>query len=124
MQAQDSEPGDPAVRLTAKAAEYAKARRAELGQPNAALRVGVKGGGCAGLTYVTEFTDAAPSPRERVYDFFGLSVYVDERSLRYIQGSVLDYEKTLMHQGFKWQNPLEASTCGCGMTFSVKTGAP
>jgi iron-sulfur cluster assembly protein len=121
MHAEQHPEAEPRVRLTAKAAEYAKARRAELGQPNAALRVGVKGGGCAGLTYVTELTDERPSARELVYDFFGLAVYVDERSLRYIDGSVIDYERTLMHQGFKWRNPLEASTCGCGTTFSVKT---
>lgn len=112
---------DDPVRLTPNAVEYAKARRAELGQSKAALRVGVRGGGCAGLTYVTEFTADEPRPRDRVYDYDGLRVYVDERSLRYIAGSVIDYEKTLMHQGFKWKNPLQASSCGCGMTFSVKT---
>lgn len=120
MQSEERREAEPRVRLTAEAVEFAKARRAEFGPPNAALRVGVRGGGCAGLTYVTEFTDDPPRPRDLVYDFFGLTVYVDERSLRYIEGSVIDYEKTLMHQGFKWRNPLEVSTCGCGSTFSVK----
>ena len=100
--------------------EFAKKKRVELGKPDAALRIGVKGGGCAGLTYVTDFTEDPPRERDLVYEFGGLTVYVDTRSLRYIEGSELAYEKTLMYQGFRFKNPLEESTCGCGMTFSVK----
>jgi len=110
----------PRVRVTPEAVEYAKKKRAEIGKPEAALRIGVKGGGCAGLTYVTDFTEDPPRSRELVYEFDGLPVYVDERSLRYIEGAELAYEKTLMYQGFRFKNPLEESTCGCGMTFSVK----
>ena len=111
---------EPRIRVTPEAVEYAKKKRAEIGKPNAALRIGVKGGGCAGLTYVTDFTEDPPRERDLVYVFFGLPVYVDTSSLRYIEGSELAYEKTLMYQGFRFKNPLEESTCGCGMTFSVK----
>ena len=97
-------------------------KRAEIGQPQAALRIGVKGGGCAGLTYVTDFTEEPPRERDLVYDFHGLTVYVDQKSLKFIEGSVLDFQNTLMYQGFKFKNPLEDSTCGCGHTFSVKKG--
>ena len=112
----------PRVTVTREAAEYAMKKRAEIGQPKAALRIGVKGGGCAGLTYVTDFTEEPPRERDLVYEFHGLPVYVDQRSLKYIEGSVLEFQNTLMYQGFKFKNPLEDSTCGCGHTFSVKKG--
>ena len=112
----------PRIRVTAEAVEYAKKKRAEIGKPHAALRVGVKGGGCAGLTYVTDFTDEPPRERDLVYEFFGLPVYVDKRSIEYLEGSVLRFENTLMYRGFKFDNPLQDSSCGCGLTFSVKRG--
>ncbi len=111
---------EPRVRVTPEAVVYAKKKLAELGRPNAALRVGVKGGGCAGLTYVTDFTDDPPRERDIVYEFFGLPVYVDQKSLKFLEGSVLRFENTLMYQGFKFDNPLQESACGCGQTFSVK----
>jgi iron-sulfur cluster assembly protein len=110
----------PRVSVTREAVDYAKLKRAEIGKPEAALRIGVKGGGCAGLTYVTDFTEDPPHERDLVYRFFDLPVYVDTRSLKYIEGSVLDFQNTLMYRGFKFKNPLEDSTCGCGHTFSVK----
>lgn len=118
--AQASHSDEPRIRVTPEAVEFAKKKRVEIGKPDAALRIGVKGGGCAGLTYVTDYTDDPPRERDLVYDFGGLTVYVDTRSLRYIEGSELAYENTLMYQGFRFKNPLEDSTCGCGMTFSVK----
>ncbi len=108
------------IRLTERAARWVLDRHAKLGQPGAALRVGVKGGGCAGYTYVTDATVEPPSEREQVLDFFGLRVYVDRRSMRLIGGSVIDLHKSLMQTGLRFQNPHEASTCGCGATFSVK----
>jgi iron-sulfur cluster assembly protein len=121
-QTQDAQPdsAEPRIRVTPEAVVYAKKKLAELGRPNAALRVGVKGGGCAGLTYVTDFTDDPPRDRDIVYEFFGLPVYVDQKSLKFLEGSVLRFENTLMYQGFKFDNPLQESACGCGQTFSVK----
>jgi iron-sulfur cluster assembly protein len=82
--------------------------------------VGVRGGGCNGLMYVLDYTDDPPRARDLVYDFFGARVFVDKRSIEYIDGSTIVYENTLMFQGLKFKNPLEATTCGCGETFSVK----
>ena len=110
----------PRITLTEEAAEFVKKRLAKEGRPNAALRVGVRGGGCNGLMYVLDYTDEPPRARDVVYDFFGTRVFVDTRSLDYIEGSTIRYENTLMFQGLKCENPLEASTCGCGETFSVK----
>ena len=111
---------EPRIRVTPEAVVYAKKKLVEIGKPNAALRVGVNGGGCAGLTYVTDFTEDPPRERDLVYDFFGLPVYVDQKSLKFLEGSVLRFENTLMYQGFKFDNPLQESACGCGHTFSVK----
>lgn len=108
------------VTLTPEAVEYAKKKRVQLGKPDASLRIGVKGGGCAGLTYVTDFTEDAPRERDMVFDYDGLKVVIDPRSVPYIDGSTLTYENTLMYQGLKWHNPQQETACGCGATFSVK----
>jgi len=122
--AEASSPTDPSaaprITLTREAADFAMKKRVEIGKPQAALRVGVKGGGCAGLTYVTDFTEDPPRARDLVYEFYGLTVYVDTRSLEYIEGSVLEFQNTLMYRGFKFRNPLEDASCGCGLTFSAK----
>ncbi len=110
----------PRITLTKEAAEFVRRRLEKEGRPDAALRVGVRGGGCNGLTYVLDYTDEPPRARDLVYAFYGTHVFVDNRSIEYIDGSTITYENTLMFQGLKFKNPLEASTCGCGETFSVK----
>lgn len=119
MSTETAETTEPRINLTEKAAEYMKTKLMFKGKPGAALRIGVRGGGCNGLTYVTEIDEKPPRKRDIVYDFHGLKVLVDNRSIRYIEGSVVDYENTLMYQGLKFKNPLETSSCGCGETFSV-----
>lgn len=111
--------GKAAITLTPKAIEAAKANLAKRGTPNAALRLGLRGGGCSGFSYVIEFDDDPPRARDRVFEFDGLHVHIDPKSLIYLAGTVLDWEKTLMHQGFKFRNPNEKQGCGCGHSFSV-----
>jgi iron-sulfur cluster assembly protein len=106
------------VRLTPKAIEMAKKALQKRNTPGAALRLGVRGGGCSGVSYGIEFSDKIRE-RDHVYDFDGLRVVVDPKSLLYLRGSVLDYEVQLMQHGFKFQNPNEKSSCGCGESFSV-----
>ncbi len=110
--------GAEVVRLTPKAIEMAKRALQKRGTPEGALRLGVRGGGCSGVSYAIEFADKIRE-RDNVYDFDGLSVVVDPKSLVYLRGSVLDYEIQLMQHGFKFQNPNEKSSCGCGESFSV-----
>ncbi len=112
--------GAPAIRVTERAARWILDQHRKLGQPNAALRVGVKGGGCAGYTYVTNATQEPPGDHDEVLEYHGLRVYVDHRSLRLIGGSTIDLHKSLMQTGLRFINPHEASACGCGATFSVK----
>ncbi|WP_446741799.1 HesB/IscA family protein [Silvibacterium acidisoli] len=81
------------------------------------LRLGVQGGGCSGLSYNIRF-DTQPRERDRVYQFDDVRVFVDPKSFIYLHGMVLDYEETLMRQGFNFINPNSSKSCGCGSSFS------
>jgi iron-sulfur cluster assembly protein len=81
------------------------------------LRLGVQGGGCSGLSYNIRF-DTQPRERDRVYDYDGVRVFVDPKSFIYLNGMTLDYEETLMRQGFNFINPNSTKSCGCGSSFS------
>jgi iron-sulfur cluster assembly protein len=102
------------------AAAFAKQKLEKRGTPDAAVRVGIKGGGCSGFSYVIQFDDAPPKARDYAYEVSGARFIVDKKSFVYLAGSTLDYEKTLMFQGFKFRNPNEATNCGCGHSFTVK----
>ncbi|MCU0686366.1 MAG: iron-sulfur cluster assembly accessory protein [Polyangiaceae bacterium] len=108
------------VTLTPRAVEMAKQRLAKRGTPDASLRLGVRGGGCSGFNYVIEFYDGEPRARDLIFMFNGLRVLVDKKSILYLGGTVLEWEQTLMRQGFKFVNPHEATACGCGHSFTVK----
>ena len=82
------------------------------------LRVGVKGGGCSGLTYSISF-DTHPRERDRIFEFGGVRIFVDPKSFVYLHGVTLDYEATLMRQGFNFINPNSTRSCGCGTSFSA-----
>jgi len=81
------------------------------------LRLGVMGGGCSGLSYSIKF-DTRPRERDRIYEFDGVRVFVDPKSFIYLHGMTLDYEETLMRQGFNFINPNSTRSCGCGSSFS------
>ena len=81
------------------------------------LRLGVMGGGCSGLSYSIKF-DTRPRERDRIYEFDGVRVFVDPKSFLYLHGMTLDYEETLMRQGFNFINPNSSRSCGCGSSFS------
>jgi iron-sulfur cluster assembly protein len=106
------------VAASPRAVQKAREALAKRGTPDAMLRLGVKGGGCSGFSYVIEFADAARA-RDVVFDFDGLKIVVDPKSLVFLNGSTLDYETKLMQHGFKFVNPNEKSSCGCGESFTV-----
>jgi len=94
------------------------------GTLDASLRLGLRGGGCSGFSYVIEFHDGPPRARDRAFDYVAadgtaVRVVVDPKSLLYLNGTVLEWEQTLMRQGFKFANPNEKSSCGCGTSSSV-----
>ena len=81
------------------------------------LRLGVLGGGCSGLSYSIKF-DTQPRERDRIFEFDGVRIFVDPKSFLYLHGMTLDYEETLMRQGFNFINPNSSRSCGCGSSFS------
>jgi iron-sulfur cluster assembly protein len=85
---------------------------------NAGLRLGVLGGGCTGLSYQFKF-DTKPRPTDLVYDFDGVQIFVDPKSIRYLKGLTLDYQESLMQSGFVFENPNAKKNCGCGTSFSA-----
>ncbi|MGC2108618.1 MAG: iron-sulfur cluster assembly accessory protein [Candidatus Korobacteraceae bacterium] len=81
------------------------------------LRLGVQGGGCSGLSYNISF-DTQPREHDHVFQYSDVRVFVDPKSFIYLRGIVLDYEETLMRQGFVFNNPNATKSCGCGSSFS------
>lgn len=82
------------------------------------LRLGVLGGGCSGLSYQFKF-DTKPRPTDHVFDFDGVKVWVDPKSMNFLKGMTLDYKETLMQSGFEFINPNAQKNCGCGTSFSA-----
>ncbi len=83
----------------------------------AGLRVGVRGGGCSGFQYQLAFD--AQRESDIVFESHGLKLLVDAESLRYVEGSTIDYEESLQGAGFKVENPNVVAACGCGSSFRV-----
>jgi iron-sulfur cluster assembly protein len=81
------------------------------------LRVGIKGGGCSGLSYTMDFDDKI-EPTDEVVQADGLKVVIDRKSLLYLYGTQLTYSDGLNGKGFAWENPNASRTCGCGESFS------
>jgi iron-sulfur cluster assembly accessory protein len=84
----------------------------------AAVRLGVRGGGCSGFQYSMQF-EAEKGMMDKEYDFDGLKVLVDGISATYLEGCEVDYVETLEASGFKFNNPNVKSTCGCGQSFNT-----
>jgi iron-sulfur cluster assembly protein len=82
------------------------------------LRLGVQGGGCSGLSYNVRF-DTQPRERDRIFQFADVRVFVDPKSFIYLNGMTLDYQETLLQQGFVFVNPQATKSCGCGTSFSA-----
>jgi len=115
---------EAAISVTPKAVEMIKKQVEKRAVPSTALRHGVRGGGCSGFSYVIEFHDGEPRAKDHVFDFTAadgtpVRVVVDKKSLVYLAGMTLDWEQTLLQQGFKFVNPNEKTSCGCGHSFTV-----
>jgi iron-sulfur cluster assembly protein len=120
------------IRVTVRALKRIRVAMAKENISPAAggLRLGITGGGCSGLSYSIKF-DTQPRERDRVYPFPQthldptlteappIRLFVDPKSFIYLSGMVLDYEETLMRQGFNFINPHSTKSCGCGSSFST-----
>jgi iron-sulfur cluster assembly protein len=82
------------------------------------LRLGVIGGGCSGMSYSMKL-DTKARESDHVFEFDGARVFIDPKSFVYLKGLTLDYEETLIRQGFNYINPNAARSCGCGTSFST-----
>ncbi|MDE3018487.1 MAG: iron-sulfur cluster assembly accessory protein [Nitrospirota bacterium] len=118
MDSAETQTNAPAVTLSEAAIKEVKRLLNVQGITEGGLRVGVKGGGCSGLSYTVNFDDKI-GQYDSVYEIEGIKVIVDAKSAIYLQGTQLDFHKDLMGGSFKFVNPNANKTCGCGESFSA-----
>jgi iron-sulfur cluster assembly protein len=107
------------ITLTPLAAEKVKNSLEKRGR-GIGIRIGVRTTGCSGLAYTFEYVDTAPVTRDQfVYESFDIKVWVDGRSVPYLNGIVVDWQKKGLNEGFEFINPNERDRCGCGESFRV-----
>jgi len=112
-------PSTKGVEITQKALDHVRIalQKEGIAPEQGGLRLGVQGGGCSGLSYKIMF-DTQPRERDRVFQYGDVRVFIDPKSFIYLHGMTLDWEDTLMHQGFVFNNPNAQKSCGCGTSFS------
>ncbi len=106
------------ISISKEAADHVQVFAGQAGKPGSYLRVGVKGGGCSGLTYMLDLVDG-PEEGDKVIREHGLELYVDRKSYIFLAGTILEYSGGLNGKGFVFNNPNAKTTCGCGTSFSV-----
>ena len=107
------------VQISENASKLIKKMTAKNGIPEGGLRIGIKAGGCSGLSYTFAW-EATPRDGDHVFEGSGgARVFVDPRSHKYIDGTTLDYDTSLVSKGFIFNNPNAKASCGCGTSFSV-----
>ena len=106
-----------AITLTDRAANHVSNYLAKRGK-GVGVRFGVRTTGCSGMAYKLEFVDAAAT-EDMVFESHGVKVFVDPKSLVYIDGTELDFVREGLNEGFKFNNPREKDKCGCGESFNV-----
>ena len=120
LTAANTAPNAKSIQVTERALKRVRSAMVKEGvtPETGGLRLGVQGGGCSGLSYNIRF-DSQPRERDRVFEFDGVRLFVDPKSFLYLSGMVLDYEETLIKQGFAFVNPNSSKSCGCGSSFSA-----
>lgn len=105
------------VSITAAAAQHVSAQLDARGHGEG-IRIGVRTSGCSGLAYVLEFVDAV-APEDAVFEENGVKVFIDPKSLVYLDGTVVDFVREGLNEGLEFKNPNVAGECGCGESFTV-----
>ena len=106
------------IEVTPKALSKIRATFEKQGVTEGGLRLGVLGGGCSGLSYQFKF-DVKPRDKDHVFEFEGVKIFVDPKSMLFLNGMTLDYKESLMQSGFAFENPHAKKACGCGTSFSA-----
>ena len=115
---QKTQPQPLTINISEEAASHVRDFTAQAGKPDSHLRVGVKGGGCSGLTYTLDMVDE-PSENDKTIEAHGLKLFVDKKSYVFLAGTILEYSGGLNGKGFVFNNPNAKTSCGCGTSFSV-----
>jgi len=105
------------ITLTQNAADHISRYLQKRGK-GLGLRLGVRTTGCSGMAYKLEYVDE-PDTQDQVFEYFGVKVFIDPKSMPYLEGTQLDYGREGLNEGFKFSNPNEKATCGCGESFTV-----
>ena len=115
--------GFKVLSLTDRAAERIKAIIADADRPIAGLRVGVKNGGCAGMSYTMEYAEGR-KPGEDVVEDRGVSVFVEPKAVLFLLGTQMDFTTTKLASQFVFNNPNQTSACGCGESVAITPVSP
>lgn len=109
--------------LTDRAADQIKAIMAQADKPMAGLRVGVRNGGCAGMTYTMEYAEER-KPGEDVVEDRGVQVFIDPKAVLFLLGTEMDFTTTKLASQFVFNNPNQTSACGCGESVAITPVSP
>jgi len=112
-------PRPQVVRLTDAAAERIKAVMAKADRPIAAVRVGVKNGGCAGMAYTMEYAEAV-NPLDEIVEDKGVRILIDPKAVLFLLGTEMDYKVDKLSAQFVFNNPNQTSACGCGESVQLE----
>jgi len=107
------------IAISEVAAKKIRTLMSKQGISDGGLRVGVKGGGCSGLSYTFAWEREARLGDEVFEGADGAKIFVDKKSLLFLNGTVLDYDTSLLSKGFVFNNPNAKATCGCGSSFGA-----
>jgi iron-sulfur cluster assembly protein len=115
--------GFKVMTLTDAAANRVKDIISKADRPILGVRVGVKNGGCAGMSYTMEYAEAA-NPHDEVLDDKGVTILVDPKAILFLLGTEMDFETTKMSSQFVFRNPNQTSACGCGESVAITPAKP
>ena len=100
--------------ISESAAAEIRRQRLQRGTPTAVIRIGIRGGGCTGFSYLFDWEDSPPRDTDKVFSAHGVTVVCDPKSFVYLKGTELDFVTSIMGYGFKFNNPNAKGACGCG----------